>query len=222
MSWMKPHSVRCSRAMKVIERRAAWRALMLLAVCTIAGCASAPPRQPDDICAIFDERRSWYRAAARAEARWGTPVHVQLAFAHRESSYVARARPPRTRVLSIIPWRRPSSAYGFAQATEAAWSDYLRATGRNRASRTNFADAMDFIGWYNHVSHRRLGIATDDAHRLYLAYHEGHGGYARGTYQAKPNVQRYAGHVRDRALRYREQLGRCEADLKRRRWWPWA
>jgi hypothetical protein len=201
-------------------RHAAVRGMAALALTwVLAGCVSAPPRQPDNICAIFDEKRSWYRAASRTEKRWGIPAHVQLAIAYRESAYVARAKPPRTRLLWFIPWRRPSSAYGFAQATDAAWSDYLGSTGRSRASRRNFADSMDFIGWYNHESHRRLGIGKHDAYQLYLAYHEGHGGYARGTYRGKDNVQRYAAHVRDRAARYQRQLDGCAAGLERRRWW---
>ena len=44
-------------------------------------------------------------------------------------------------------------------------------------------DALDFIGWYNDTSHRRLGLSKGDAYSLYLAYYSGHGGYARGTWK---------------------------------------
>ena len=54
-------------------------------------------------------------------------------------------------------------------------------------------DALDFIGWYNHRTRRQLGIPLTDAQRLYLAYHEGQGGYRRGTWRDKPKVQRAAG-----------------------------
>jgi hypothetical protein len=221
MSWTNPPLSNCCAATAQPDRRVhtSRTCAALIAALLLSGCASTPPRQPEDVCAIFDERHAWYRSARRAEQRWGTPVAVKMAIAYRESSYVARARPPRTRLLWVVPWRRPSSAYGFAQATDAAWSDYVRATGRTRASRRNFSDAMDFIGWYNDVSHRRLGIARDDAFQLYLAYHEGHGGYARGNHRNKPNVQRYAAEVRDRSQRYARQLERCQRDLDRRRWW---
>ncbi len=196
------------------------KAALLLTLVVLGGCMSRQPAQVDDVCAIFQEKRGWYRGARRAENRWDVPVHVKMAFVHKESTFQARVRPPRTRLLGIVPWRRPTSAYGFAQATNAAWSDYLNDTGRNRARRNNFGDAMDFIGWYNDQSHRRLGIAKDDPYRLYLAYHEGHGGYARGTYQRKPEVQDYARRVRLKAQRYERQLAQCESRLRRRLWIP--
>jgi hypothetical protein len=193
-----------------------------LAVALVAGllgaCSSAPPQAPDNVCAVFEEKPRWYRHAIGAEREWGIPVHVSMAFVHRESSYVADARPPRGRILWVIPWRRPSSAYGYAQATRGAWEDYIRDTGRRFAGRDSFADAMDFIGWYNHRSARQLGIPKDDPYRLYLAYHEGPTGYQRGTWRGKPNVQGYASKVQQRAQRYQAQLDRCRDDLGRGFW----
>ena len=72
-------------------------------------------------------------------------------------------------------------------------------------------DALDFIGWYNHKTWRQLGISRSDAHRLYLAYHEGRGGYRRGTWRTKPGVQRTAERVTATAKRYKEQLAGCES-----------
>ena len=43
--------------------------------------------------------------------------------------------------------------------------------------------------WYNDQSHRRNHIFKTDAHHLYLAYHEGHGGYARGSYRGKSGLK---------------------------------
>ncbi len=68
---------------------------------------------------------------------------------------------------------------------------------------------MDFIGWYNYLSYKKLGISRWDAYRLYLAYHEGRGGYARGTWKHKPHVRRYARQVANLAWRYRKQMKRC-------------
>jgi hypothetical protein len=192
---------------------AAWRPAVVAACVLLGGCSSAPPRSPDDVCAIFEERPRWYRSARAAEHEWQLPVHVGMAFVHRESSYVSDARPPRGRLLWVIPWRRPSSAYGYAQATNEAWQDYLRDTRRRFADRDDFADALDFIGWYNHRSARHLGIARHDAYHLYVAYYAGLTGYRRGAWRNDARVRGYARKVADRAARYRAQLARCEDDL---------
>ena len=142
-----------------------------------------------------------------------------MAFIHRESSFRSDARPKRQRLLGIVPWRRPSNAFGYAQATDAAWSDYKKATGARFAERDEIDDALDFIGWYNDRSHRQLGIAKSDAYRLYLAYYSGPTGYAKGTWRNSGAVQSYAQKVADRTARYRDQLGRCEKRLNKKWWW---
>ncbi len=199
-------------------RRLATLAVLLLTT-LLAGCASTPPSQADDVCEVFREKSRWYWQARTASRRWGTPIPVLMAFTHQESSFRSKARPPRQRLLGVVPWTRPTSAYGYAQATREAWLDYERATGHG-GDRDDFDDAMDFVGWYNNTSVRRLGIAPDDAYRLYLAYHEGHTGYARGTYKRKPQLERVARRVADRAARYRSQLARCEDELDDPWWWP--
>ncbi|MEZ5557218.1 MAG: hypothetical protein R3E86_01540 [Pseudomonadales bacterium] len=192
---------------------------LLVALCgALLGCTHTPPRAPDDLCAIFHERPGWYRAALKTEKRWGVPAPVAMAFVHKESSYVAKARPPRGRLLWVIPWRRPSSAYGYAQATDEAWHDYRAHTGRSFVDRDDFADALDFIGWYNHRSARKLGIATHDAYHLYVAYYEGPSGYASGKWRKDARVKGYASRVASRAQRYRAQLERCRDELPDS-WW---
>lgn len=198
-------------SLEAIARAAA--GLTLLAALLTGGCSSRPPRSPDDLCAVFRERPGWYHDARDAERAWGLPVHVSMAFVHKESSYVSDARPPRGKLLWMIPWRRPSSAYGYAQATNEAWHDYQRSTHRRLADRDDFDDALDFIGWYNHRSSRQLGIPLDDAYHLYLAYYEGPTGYRRGAWRGKPAVQGYARRVADKAARYRAQLAGCRDGL---------
>ena len=186
-----------------------------LLLVTLHACASKPPKRPDDICAIFEEKRSWYKHARKAEKRWGMPIPVGMAFINKESSYQSDARPERDKLLWVIPWTRPSSAYGYAQATNDAWKDYRKATGYRFVERDDMRDALDFIGWYNHRSHKRLGLDKADAYSLYLAYYLGPTGYARGAYRNKPQVQGYARRVADRAYRYQAQLGRCEKKFQR-------
>jgi len=192
--------------------------LLCIGAIAMSGCSSQPDN-PDDICAVFEERRSWYKDAVKAQSRWHTQVPTLMAFAHQESTFGRKAKPPRKKWLGVIPGPRPSTAYGYAQATDAAWADYQQATDRWSADRDDFGDAMDFIGWYNDVSRRRLGLELGDAVGLYLAYHEGHGGYARGTWSKKPKLRAIAAKVGKRARTYAAQLSKCEAGLKKKRWW---
>lgn len=191
----------------------------LLLSLVLAGCATSPPQNPDDLCAIFVEKPHWYKAARRAERKWGLPIAMGPAFIHRESSYESDAKPARGKLLWVIPWRRPSSAYGYAQATDEAWEDYRKESKAWFVERDDFADALDFIGWYNQRSHRRLGIDKTNAYHLYLAYYEGPSGYATGNWKRNATVQRYAGIVGDRFARYGSQLTRCEERLDKG-WWP--
>jgi len=191
-------------------------------VVTLApGCATTPPGNIDDICEIFEEKDDWFDEAEAVEKRWGVPIHVQMAIIRQESSFKDDARPPRTRLLGFIPWTRPSSAYGYAQAKDATWDWYITKTGNGGADRDDFADALDFVGWYATVSHRNLGISKWDAYRQYLAYHEGHGGYRRKTYRNKPWLVRVAKQVDRNSKRYARQLHGCREELESR-WslWP--
>lgn len=214
---------RLARYARLSSRRGRLFGLCLFIVTSVAlinSCATTPPKRQDDLCSIFSEQPRWFKAAAKSEKRWGVPIHVQMAFVQRESSFESRARPPRGKLLGIVPWKRPSSAYGYAQATNATWERYQKATRSPFADRNDFADAVDFVGWYNSTSHKQLGIAKNDARRLYLAYHEGFGGYAKGSYRRKPEVRRYADLVAQRAQRYSAQLGSCRKKFERkRRFW---
>ena len=185
----------------------------LVASATLASCASSPPRSVADICDIFEGRRSWYNAAKDSEQRWGVPVAVNMAFIYQESSFRARAKPERTRFLWILPGPRPSSAYGYAQALDETWEEYEQTSGNRRASRSNFGDAIDFVGWYNSKSNRMSRISRDDARNLYYAYHEGNGGYQRGSYRDKQWLIDAADRVQSNSSRFSVQLDSCRRDL---------
>jgi hypothetical protein len=194
--------------------------LLLVAGLLLAGCATSPPRDPDNLCAIFREYPDWYEDARAMEARWGTPVHVAMAFIDQESSYRHDALPPRYYALGFIPWGRVSSAYGYAQALDGTWDDYQQATGGG-SSRTDFDDSVDFIGWYTDATQRQLGISKWDTYNQYLAYHEGRGGFSRGSYRQKPWLMQVARKVDQQSRAYGQQLGQCRAELEDGgSWWP--
>lgn len=190
----------------------------MLALLLASGLANAAPKDPNNICTILAQNKGWYTAAVKASQRWELPMHIGLAFIHRESSFVAKAKPPRKKVLGIVPWRRSSSAYGYAQATDEAWKDYKKDTGRRFVQRDDFADALDFIGWYNDRSHKRLKLRKNDAYRLYLAYYNGHTGYSKGEWHKSKTIKGYAKKAASQASVYKKQLRKCRAKSKKRSW----
>lgn len=186
--------------------------LGLLAV-AVSGCATPPPKNIDDLCSIFEEKPRWYREAKESHRKWGVPIPVVMAIVYQESSFRARARPPRKKYLGFIPGPRPSNAYGYAQALKGTWKMYIKSAGSRGADRDNFAAAVDFIGWYGDVSHKRCGIPKRDAYQLYLAYHEGHQGFNDGSYKGKTWLLEVAAKVKERASLYSRQLAGCRKKL---------
>lgn len=184
----------------------------------LSGCA-APPRNPNDVCSVFSQRHAWYRATREAQQRWGIDQAIQMAVIFQESSFRAGARPPRTRLLGFIPWSRNSSAYGYAQVLNSTWDLYRRSASRPRAERDRFPDAADFVAWYMDRIAEHAKIEKSSARSLYLAYHEGAGGYGRGTHLTKRWLLDASRRVEKRAARYGAQLSVCRERLERYRWW---
>ena len=185
----------------------------------LANCTTHPPENIDNICAIFEERPDWYSDAKESEKRWGTPVYVQMAIIRQESSFQHDARPNRTQLLGFIPWTRPSSALGYAQALDSTWNLYKRQTGKGFASRSDFADAIDFVGWYTNQSNQHCRISKWDAELQYLAYHEGQAGFNRRTYMKKNWLRQTARRVGARAKLYNSQLKQCEQRIIKNQSW---
>lgn len=184
--------------------------LMLCCSLFFAGCATKPPKDINNICSIFDEKRRWYKKAKKAAKRWNGDVPQIMAFMHQESSFDGKAKPKRRKLLWLIPWTRLSSARGYAQAKKEVWHEYIKSSKNRGADRDNFYDAADFIAWYNYHSQKQLGIAKRDHFKLYLAYHEGRGGYKRGTYYKKAWLRKIAHKVHSRAVAYERQLKKCK------------
>ncbi|WP_283786910.1 hypothetical protein QNI23_010135 [Bermanella sp. WJH001] len=195
------------------------RLLLISVVLVLAACTTAPPKNINNVCEIYDEYYDWYIAADAVYERWRIPHHVTMAFIHQESKFVDDARPPWEWFLWIIPTGRASSAFGYAQALDGTWYEYQKQTENWGADRDDFEDAVDFIGWYNHKTLIRNKVSPHDAYSLYLAYHEGQGGFSRGTYKNKPWLLRIAKKVKKRSDMYRNQLGNCQKELDDSRFW---
>nr|WP_321397672.1 transglycosylase SLT domain-containing protein [Emcibacter sp.] len=195
--------------------------LVVMVTVLLASCSTTPPRNVANSCEIFREKSSWYKATKAARKRYGTPIHVQLAIIRQESSFKHDAKTERNYILGLIPWGRKSSAYGYAQVKDGTWDWYKQKTGNSGASRDDFSDAVDFVGWYTNVTQRSLGISKWDAYNQYLAYHEGHGGWKRGTWKKKGWLVKVARKVERNAKAYAAQLKSCEDDLDSGFWlWP--
>lgn len=187
--------------------------ILLVLVASCGGRSGGPaPGTLDDACAILRERPQYARAFRAAERRWGIPVHVQMATIYQESKFDGEARTPFRWTLGVIPMGRMSSAYGYSQALDGTWDEYREETGRYGARRNDIRDAADFMGWYMDKSSRILGISKHDARSQYLAYHEGRGGFRRGSHRRKPWLMRVADKTAARARTYEAQLRSC------RRW----
>ena len=89
----------------------------------------------------------------------GAPVHLQLAFIKKESDFNWLAKPPRKKLFKIIPFKRPSSSFGYSQAVKGTWEQYKKETNNPLATRARFKDSVDFIGWYINKTSKILKIS---------------------------------------------------------------
>ena len=190
--------------------------LIFLLGLTLQSCMATPPKNPDNICLIFEEKKSWYKAAMKSEKRWKIPPYVLMSFVYQESSFQSDAKPERTKLLWVIPWKRKSTAVGYSQALNMTWKDYKEETGNTGANRKDFKDSADFIGWYASKGYYQ-GFDRLDARSLYLAYHEGYGGFKKKTYRKKSWLIKVADRVQTRSTKYQQQYWGCAKELKKKR-----
>ena len=164
-------------------------------------------------CIIFEQKKNWYKSSKNSFNKWGTPIALQLAIIKQESSFRQFAKPKRKRVFGIIPGSRPSTAFGYAQVTDPTWNWYKLRTGNKNASRANFHDVTNFIGWYSEQSEKMLGIPKNDFYNQYLAYHEGQSGWKNKSFNSKKWLLNVAKKVETDANKYNNQLRDCENKL---------
>ncbi len=189
----------------------------IIILLTFSSCTVSIPNNQDDICRIIDENPRWENILFNAQQKWGTEPSTVMAIIRQESSFKPNAAPDREKILGVIPWKRPSSAKGYAQAVNSTWEDYKKETGNSRASRSSFSSSVDFIGWYLSKA-PSARIQPQEVDKLYLAYHEGYGGYKRETYKGKSWLIDAARKVKFNSLKYKRQLNSCPLKQKRS-WW---
>ena len=183
---------------------------LLIFVFLISACSSIPSNTSDS-CSIFNERYLWYKYAKKSEQKWGTPIYLQLAIIKMESGFDWLAKPPRQKLFKIVPYKRPSSSFGYSQAVKGTWRQYKTETGNKIATRTRFKDSVDFIGWYTSKTEKILKVSKQDAFKQYIAYHEGWGNYK--NYKNNKKVINLAKRVEKQASIYKKQLSDCKKSL---------
>ncbi len=214
---MSPNTVKTPRR-TVLTLGVTTLVALLMLFGLVSSCMSL--RQPSNtanLCTIFAEKSFWYRHAVNAERKWKIDKTVLMAVIKQESSFIRDARPPRTRILGLIPWKRPTTAYGYAQAVNETWSDYKVRNKRPHANRTNFRDSIDFVGWYLDMAATTANVSRDNARNLYLTYHEGVAGYKSGNWRKNTKVLVAATKVSDTTKEYEKQLEDCDRGPARRR-----
>ncbi|MBD1164511.1 lytic transglycosylase [Pelagibacterales bacterium SAG-MED13] len=188
--------------------------LIILIFLLVSACASIPGNTSNS-CSIFDEKYFWYKHSKKVEQKWGTPIYIQLAIIKMESDFDWLAKPPRQKIFKVIPFKRPSSSFGYSQAIKGTWEQYKKETGNKLATRVRYKDSVDFIGWYTNKTEEILKISKKDAFKQYLAYHEGWGNFK--NYKKNKKVIKLAKKVQKQSNIYRDQLLKCKKNLKRNR-----
>ena len=187
---------------------------LIFILISLLSCSSIP-KNTSDSCSIFDEKYFWYKHTKKVEKKWGTPIYIQLAIIKMESDFDWLAKPGRTKIFKVIPYKRLSSSFGYSQAIKGTWEQYKKETGNKLASRVRFKDSVDFIGWYTNKTETILKISKKDAFRQYLAYHEGWCNYK--YYKKNKKVIKLAKKVEKQSNIYKNQLNKCKNILSRKK-----
>jgi len=189
--------------------------ILILILFLLSSCTSVP-KNVSNGCLIFDEKYLWYKHSQKVEKKWGTPIYIQLAIIKMESDFDWLAKPPRKKIFKVIPFKRPSSSFGYSQAVKGTWEQYKKETGNKLATRVRFKDSVDFIGWYTNKTSSILKISKKDAFKQYIAYHEGWGNFK--YYKKNKKVIKLAKKVEKQSNIYKKQLTKCKNSLNRNKY----
>ena len=178
----------------------------------VVSCSSIP-KYPENACKIFSENYLWYKSAKKSSQTYGAPIHIILAFVNKESGFNRWAKPKRAKLFKVIPYKRPSSSFGYSQAVKKTWELYKAETDNPLALRTRFKDSVLFIGWYMSKTNKINKIPLSESYRQYLNYYLGWGNYAKKAYKTDKKAIIFAKSVEKQSKIYKSQLIECQKSL---------
>ena len=183
----------------------------------IVSCSSIP-KYPNNACKIFGERYLWYKHTKKSSQTYGVPVHIILAFVNKESGFNRWAKPKRTKLFKVVPYKRLSSSLGYSQAIKKTWELYKTETDNPLGLRTRFKDSVMFIGWYINKTNKINKIPRNDSYRQYLNYYLGWGDYAKKVYKVDKKSVIFAKSVEKQSKIYKSQLRECQKSLDKNKY----
>tara|TARA_B100000700_G_C14585070_1_gene641987 strand:- start:35 stop:646 length:612 start_codon:yes stop_codon:yes gene_type:complete len=191
--------------------------LFFLLLFFLTSCSSIP-KYPQNACKIFGERYLWYKHTKKSSETYGAPVYIILAFVNKESGFNRWAKPKRTKLFKVVPYKRPSSSFGYSQAVNKTWELYKTETNNPLALRSRFKDSVMFIGWYIKKTNKINKVPLNDSYRQYLNYYLGWGNYAKKTYLTDQNAIIFAKRVEKQSKIYKNQLKECQKNLDKNKY----
>ena len=183
----------------------------------IASCSSVP-KYPENACKIFSEKYFYLKYSRAASKKWSVPISSILAVIKKESAFKRFAKPKRTKLFKIIPYRRPSSSLGYSQAVNKTWELYKKENNKPMALRISFKNSSDFIGWYFWKTNKINKISFTDTRNMYLNYYLGWQAFKNKAYQNDKKAIIFAKSVEKQSKIYKNQLRECEKSLDRNKY----
>ena len=201
-----------------MQKKILSRNLIYLIIFFLITSCSSVPKHTTDACKIFAEKYLWYKYVKNSSEIYDVPIYIILAFINKESAFHKYAKPARTKLFKVIPYKRPSSSLGYSQAVKKTWELYKAETNNPLALRTRFKDSVKFIGWYINKTHKINKIPKNDSYRQYLNYYLGWGNYAKKIYKTDKKAIIFAKSVEKQSNIYKNQLKECQKILNRKKY----
>ena len=180
----------------------------------LVSCSSVP-KYPQNACKIFGEKYFYLKYTRAASKKWGVPISSILAVINKESGFRRFAKPKRTKLFKIIPYRRPSSSLGYSQSIKSSWDLYKKENNKPAALRISYKSSSDFIGWYFWKANKINKVSLNNTRDLYLNYYLGFSAYKNKAYQNDKKAIIFAKSVEKQAKIYKSQLRECKSVLNK-------